>query len=370
MLEFIRIQRFKTLMDASFPLAGLNLFSGLNGMGKSSLLQVLLLLRQSYKQNTLFDKGLFLKGDSLALGTGQDVLAEDAEEESILFCLKWTNIEPFLFSFDYNAESEMQPITLPITQKSLNEPKSLSLFNNNFQYLSANRISPKTFYDISDYHLSELNSFGNHGEYAIHYIADNPKPLKLRALKHHKAKSTSFIENLDCWMAEIAPGIRVQASLQRQLNSVFLRYAFEQGNNITRGYTPQNVGFGLTYVLPVLTALLGSKPGDLLIIENPESHLHPSGQAMIGKMCAIAANEGVQLFIESHSDHFLNGVRVAVKEKIIQADNVKLFFLERERASKTHSSIVLNPSINEDGKIDSWPKGFFDEWDQQLEKLL
>ena len=81
MLEFIRIQRFKTLMDASFPLAGLNLFSGLNGMGKSSLLQVLLLLRQSYKQNTLFDKGLFLKGDYLALGTGQDVLAEDAEEE-------------------------------------------------------------------------------------------------------------------------------------------------------------------------------------------------------------------------------------------------------------------------------------------------
>jgi len=48
MLEFIRIQRFKTLLDASFPLSTFNLFSGLNGLGKSSLLQTLLLLRQSY----------------------------------------------------------------------------------------------------------------------------------------------------------------------------------------------------------------------------------------------------------------------------------------------------------------------------------
>ncbi|MEN9864469.1 MAG: hypothetical protein RL748_59, partial [Pseudomonadota bacterium] len=57
MLEFLRIQRFKTLFDAQFPLSNLNLFTGLNGMDKSSLIQVLLLLRQSFEVNVLQQRG-------------------------------------------------------------------------------------------------------------------------------------------------------------------------------------------------------------------------------------------------------------------------------------------------------------------------
>ena len=71
MIEFINIQNFKTLLNASFPLGNLNLFSGLNGMGKSTLVQSLLLLRQSYERNTLKTKGLLLNGDYVNIGTGK-----------------------------------------------------------------------------------------------------------------------------------------------------------------------------------------------------------------------------------------------------------------------------------------------------------
>ncbi|MPL58782.1 hypothetical protein SDC9_04324 [bioreactor metagenome] len=368
MLEFIRIQRFKTLLDASFPLASLNIFSGLNGMGKSTVLQALLLLRQSYESNTLFSRGLRLKGDYVALGTGKDVLAEQAELNTIEFLLTWEGISPANFSFNYDTKSDLQPLNEHI---NLQAPEELSLFNHCFQYLSANRIVPKNFYEVSDYFIRDLNSLGNQGEYTANFIAENgSKPISLKTLKHPKATTSNLLENLDKWMAELSPGLRIHVKNQPEINAVSLGYAYEYGKEVTADFSPQNVGFGLTYVLPIVTELLRAKDGDMVIIENPESHLHPAGQAIIGRMCAIAALGGVQLFVETHSDHFLNGVRIAIKEKLIQPDFVRLFFLERGPNAGIHSSRVLSPMMDEEGRLDSWPKGFFDEWDNELERLL
>ncbi len=368
MLEFIRIQRFKALSDASFPLASLNLFSGLNGMGKSSLIQTLLLLRQSFEKNTLFSKGLLLKGEYVNLGTGQDILSEHVDITNIEFILTWTENKPYNFKFRYSAKSDLQPIDTKVN--ALNNTEGYSLFNKNFQYLSADRISPKSSYEASDYYIKDMNSLGNHGEYTAHYVAEyGLLPMSIPALKHAKANSLTLLDNLDKWMAEISPGIRIHANLQIAINTVSLSYVYEQGNEFTAEFKPQNVGFGLTFVLPVIVAILRSKPGDLLIIENPEAHLHPGGQTLIGKLCALVANSGVQVIIESHSDHFLNGIRVAVKEGLVKHEHVRLFFLERN-TSKSHSSSVVSPVIDENGRISKWPNGFFDESDRQLEKLL
>ncbi|NCB39859.1 MAG: DUF3696 domain-containing protein, partial [Erysipelotrichia bacterium] len=260
MIEFIRVQRFKSLNDASFPLAGLNVFSGLNGMGKSSLIQSLLLLRQSYEKNTLFDKGLLLKGDYITLGTGKDVLTENANNETIEFTIKWADAEPVNFVFDYAGKSDLQPLqTKPVMPAK--QPK---LFNKNFQYLAADRISPKTAYDASDYYIKDLNSLGNHGEFTAHYIAEyGLEPIKLKSLQHAKSSSLSLLDNLDKWMAEISPGIRIRARLHPEMNSVSLGYAFEHGSEVTAEFKPQNVGFGLTFVLPVLVAILRAAPGDM-----------------------------------------------------------------------------------------------------------
>lgn len=366
MLEFIRTQRFKSLGDAVFPLTGLNIFSGLNGMGKSSLIQVLLLLRQSMEKNTLTNKGLLLKGEYVSLGTGQDILSENAETETIAFTLTWQETAPVHFRFNYAGKSDLQPIDSPVV---LPDPLP-ALFTKAFQYLSADRISPKAAYEASDYYIKDLNSIGNHGEYTAHFIAENGlNPLSIKALKHANAPSHSLLDNLDKWMSEISPGIRIKARLQPHINSVSLSYAFEQGPEMTAEFKPENVGFGLTFVLPVLVSVLRAEPGDMVIIENPEAHLHPGGQSVLGKLCTIAAANGVQLFIETHSDHFLNGIRVAVKDGIIENTEVNLFYLERNDTS-VHESLVVTPEIDDQGRIDIWPKGFFDEADIQIEKLL
>jgi predicted ATPase len=285
MLEFIRIQRFKTLLDASFPLASLNLFSGLNGMGKSSVLQVLLLLRQSYESNTLLSRGLRLKGDYIALGTGKDVLAEQADVNTIDFLLTWEGLAPVIFSFDYDSQSDLQPIRKGLT--NLHNPEELSLFNHKFQYLSANRIIPKNFYEASDYFIRDLNSLGNQGEYTAHFIAENcSDPISIGALKHPKAVTSTLLDNLDKWMAELSPGLRIHAKKQPEVNAVSLGYAYEHGKDVTADFSPQNVGFGLTYVLPVVAELLRAKAGDMVIIENPESHLHPLAR-LLWDECAL-----------------------------------------------------------------------------------
>ena len=176
--------------------------------------------------------------------------------------------------------------------------------------------------------------------------------------------------NLEAWMAEITPGIKIKATTQKQYNSATLSYSFIQGTERTTEFKPQNVGFGLTYALPVVTAILRAQSGDLVIIENPESHLHPAGQAMVGKLCCLAASKGVQFFIESHSDHFLNGVRVAIKKELIKNVDVSLFFMERPFEQANHSSIIHNPAIDSNGRLEYWPQGFFDEWDKQLDELI
>lgn len=368
MIRFIRIQRYKALHDAQFPLASLNLFSGLNGMGKSSLIQTLLLLRQSFEKNTLPAKGLLLKGEYVSVGTGQDVLAENAELESIEFTVTWNRQAPAHFAFAYDSKSDLQPVQSGT--KMHDAVFAESLFTKQFQYLSADRISPQASYDVSDYSIRDLNSLGNHGEYTAHYIAEyGLNQLPIAALKHPDSASMSLLDNLDKWMAEISPGIRIHAKLQPAMNVVSLNYAFQQGSEMTADFKPQNVGFGLTFVLPVLTSILRAYPGDLVIIENPEAHLHPAGQSVIGRLCSIAAQNGVQLFIETHSDHFLNGVRVAVREKVIPANDVQVFYLERN-STTVHEALVVNPAIDENGRIDVWPQGFFDEGDRLLGKLL
>lgn len=374
MLEFVKIQRFKTLMSAEFPLSNFSIFSGLNGMGKSSLIQTLLLLRQSYERNTLFNlnnaknQGLLLQGDYVNLGVGSDVLSVQAEIPNIEFLFKWETFDAFDFMFDFKQDSNLLPI---LNNQTLTNVENISLFNNNFQYLAAERISPQNSYAMSDYHINDLNSIGIHGEYTIHFIAENSlRNISILELKHNNAEAETFISNINAWMGEISPGVRIKTALIPQSNIATLSYNFVQGKDITADFKPQNVGFGLTYSLPIIVSLLKAKPNDLVIIENPESHLHPAGQSALGKLCALAANNGVQLIIETHSDHFLNGVRVAVKNKVISSEKVKIFFLDRNKLSYEHSSCVINPKIDSNGNLDMWPKGFFDEWENNLEQLL
>ena len=155
------------------------------------------------------------------------------------------------------------------------------------------------------------------------------------------------------------------------IERVGLRYIYEaEAGGTSSDYRSNNVGFGITYTLPILLALLASEEDTLVLLENPEAHLHPKGQFKLGELMVRAASCGIQVIVESHSDHVLNGIRVAVRNmnetNKDETDKVKLFYLSRS----TETPKVDTPTIDKHGRIDDWPEGFFDEYEKSLLELI
>ena len=186
-----------------------------------------------------------------------------------------------------------------------------------------------------------------------------------------KAKSNILLHQVDAWLSEISPGTKLNTTNIPGTDLVLLDFQFETIRDYTNRFRPVNVGFGLSYVLPVIVALLTAEKDKLIIIENPEAHLHPRGQAEMGKLIALAAEAGAQLIIETHSDHLLNGIRVAVKEKIMSEQNVALFYFNRMNTEGGEQySQVTSIKIDRNGEFSEYPKDFMDEWSNQLYKLI
>ena len=134
-------------------------------------------------------------------------------------------------------------------------------------------------------------------------------------------------------------------------------------SNETDFHRPVHTGFGLTQVLPIVVAALSINREGILLIENPEVHLHPAGQALMGQFLADVAQAGVQVILETHSDHILNGIRRAVKVGRLPAEQVSIhFFQSREDAGPQ----VVSPFLDRTGNIDPWPQGFFDQFDKDM----
>lgn len=369
MIECLTLCNFKSIKEGVFNLENLTLFSGLNGAGKSSIIQSMLLLRQSFEKHLLPDAGISLVGDYVQIGTGKDLLFADAEQDIVGVKIEWSTSMLDL-QFSYIQSSDMQPkVNNPDSVEGA--PYTEALFTSAFQYLSADRISPKSTYAVSDYTVNQRRSLGIKGEYTAHFLAANGnQEISIASLQHENSSTNLLIDNLNAWMSEITPGTKVVAKLIPEINQASLHYQFASATELTNEFRPENTGFGLTYVLPVVTAILSARTGDLLMIENPESHLHPAGQSLVAKLVSIASQNGVQIIVETHSDHFLNGVRKSVKAKEISSENVQIYFLSRSPESSQHEARIDEIQINETGRIEYWPSGFFDEWEKSLDALL
>ena len=171
-------------------------------------------------------------------------------------------------------------------------------------------------------------------------------------------------------MGEFSPNLRLLTKSESDQDRVGLRYQFEGARGVSNEYRPTNVGFGVSYTLPVVLAILAAQPGDLLLIEAPEAHLHPRGQAKVGELMALAAESGVQLLVETHSDHVLNGVRIAVHQRVLHPLNAGFFYFQWDPKRADGATSVQRLSVDSRGRLDPWPEGFFDEMDRSLEILL
>lgn len=361
MIHSLKLENFKCFQEQSLQFKSLTLLSGLNSTGKSSVLQSLLLLRQSYQQDLLPEKGLALNGDLVCIGTAKDALFEDAEEDAIGFTITWNNELQGKWHFNYNEVADVLDLT---SSEVTSEIYQSNLFNDNFHYLQAERIGPRAYLEMSDFQVQIHKQIGTRGEYTAHFLAlYKSDSIPNSVLSHPSEQSSKLGFQVQAWMGEVSPGTQITINNNPQLDLINLQYSYDLSNQ--RRAT--NVGFGISYVLPILVAILSSKPGTLILIENPEAHLHPKGQAKMGELLALAASCGVQIVIETHSDHVLNGIRLAVHDGKLKPQDVQLHFFQKDQQGQIE---VISPKMDRNGRIDKWPDDFFDTWDKILEVLL
>ena len=370
MLTRIKVKNFKCFEEEELELSRLNLFSGINSMGKSTLIQALLLLRQANEQGAL-GRGIYLNGMYTSIGSGRDLLYRDAAEEQIVIGIASEKRE-YESQYIYKGEADFLSVADPADVKE-NET-DFNLFGKGFSYIAADRLGPQSSYQKSYYEVWEHEYLGNHGEYAVHYLdMHGTDPVKNTAVLYPEEADKSLLRQVERWMGEITPGISFRTEDYGHSNRIGLT-VHQAGIAAAEYFSVQNVGFGISYVLPVVLALVKAQAEDLVILENPEAHLHPAGQSRMGELIARACHGGVQVIVETHSDHVLNGIRLAAKRELIKPDEVRLNYFARKSAERNGEQITIpvieKPVLYKDGLLSFWPEGFFDEWDKAIDALF
>ena len=159
------------------------------------------------------------------------------------------------------------------------------------------------------------------------------------------------------------PGCAVDVQQVPNANAVTLGTRTSEATEFLR---PIHCGFGITQVLPIVVAALSVPEDSLILIENPEVHLHPAGQALMGQFVAEVAQSGRQVIVETHSDHVLNGIRRAVRSGGLPAEDVAIHFF---RSRSPGAPQALSPTLDNSGNVDAWPAGFFDQFDKDMDYL-
>lgn len=377
MISSLALENFKCFRELDLPLRPFNLLAGLNGMGKSSVIQSLLVLRQSFLSKAFFERRLDLAGELADLGTGQDVLLDGAAEDLIMIGLEWsgsgTTHSPALFQFAYDRTADRlkfvnQSEHLWIDEASPITNGNYQPFVGDFQYLCAERLGPRKFLPLAESH-ARRRDLGSRGEYVLHFLLEYGSELMGKDDPRiiHDAGGQALRQQVEAWLQDVSPGAMLGMEPVRAADSVIGSFSFKRSGDVpTMALRPTNVGFGLSYALPVIVALLASRSGALVLLENPEAHMHPRGQTRLGQLAARAAAAGVQVIAETHSDHFMDGVRIDIREGILKPINAAFHYFERDGAEAR----VISPEIDEDGILSDWPTGFFDQRDENLVRLL
>lgn len=426
MITQIEIENFKCFKNrVSFPLGKLTLLTGVNGRGKSTLLQSLLLMRQSIEHNESTNVILF-NGSCINLISFDDIRNKDVlRTEPVIFRYHYQvgseqtifkgYIEYYLnenprdemiaqipqfnlffesseLSRDYEGTYKLMPEKeYKYKNKNLNRniyTRLLNLVPNEFQffkelnnsteeherrqslyyqcffnfnfihYISADRIGPKDFYPKST--LDRFPNVGARGEFTTNLLyKEQDKLVDDRLCLGEDAKT--LITQTEAWLSKIFGGAKLEIPSSQ---SSILELLFNTSASKDR-FKPANVGFGFNSVLPIIVSGLIAKEGEILIVENPEIHLHPRAQSELTKFLAKVSSCGVQVLVESHSDHILNGLRIAVLDKIIDSEDLSILYFQ----NNLENPVVQIP-VQSDGGIEEWPDDFFDQTSKDFERLF
>lgn len=394
MISQISLEHFKCFERLTLPLGSLTLLSGVNASGKSSIIQALSLLHQSVV-DAEWSGSLVLDGSTQTLGTDKDIidkvygrgafgvgLSGDGFSAQWLFGHPETrasgSVSMPTYQVRWSGDERVQTFggSEEISYRGLLPAELLgshaAMLRDSLKridHVGAERLGPREIYRLG--HEGWHDTVGIHGERApgaIWWFGDERVAPTLCL----GDASPTVRAQVQAWIEHFFPGVVYQIDRVPNANALTLGV---RTSNETDFHRPQHVGYGITHVLPMLVAgVRANPPGErpnnarrLILIENPEVHLHPAGQAAIGVFLARVAASGATVIVETHSDHVLNGVRRAVRQKNLAHDDVAIhFFRERALAKAEGIAQVVSPRLDAEGNIDHWPSGFFDQFDRDM----
>lgn len=339
MIKEITLVGFKSFLNRILRLNQLTLLTGLNSSGKSSIIQALLMLEKAFNK----ENSILLDGH----GSAEEIRNIYFNKEIELSVLNEFN-KAFLTKMYFNNPKENYKC---LYREEFNFPEIV--------YISANRFGPKTSIPIyNDSH--KQNRIGINGENLFQFIESFAYEPLNNKLIHPNSEGETLEYNITGWLSVISPGIKFKYIIDKNSDTSY---------SLFNEHRATNVGFGLSYSLSVIASLLIGTliPNSLVIVENPEAHLHPKGQTEIARLIALCAEVGTQVIVETHSDHLFDGIRVAAKEIKDFAQKVQIHWFQLNEKQNTE---VISPVLFDDGRLDKWPNGLFDQFEINSSKLL
>ena len=357
MIDQINIKSLKSISDILIDCSKLNLFVGTNSSGKSTALQSILLVSQNIEQK------YGLNGPLVSLGEFREAKNFNVSENIIEVALIDDNNAEIYLSIHYDGEAVSVDLNASI------EDYTNVLFYTDFcdgmnynkqhiQYLSCNRIGSQDTYQKN---LYKLNKFGINGEYAIDYLMEHGSDELEQALIK-SMDSFTLLHQVNAWLKYI-----INANIMTEdvtgTDVVKARFSLIDGKNLR----PKNVGSGISYLISIIILCLGSQKDDIILIENPEIHLHPLSQSRLCEFLYFVSKSGRQLFVETHSDHFFNGIRAGIATGDIIDTDVSVNFF---KLNENNCTVNTRIQFGKRGKILNHVDNLFEQFDIDLNRML
>jgi predicted ATPase len=397
MLKEASLLNFKCFdQEASIPFANFTLLTGLNSRGKSTAIQPLLLMAQSvsYRENST---RLFLNGEYVSLGRFSDIRNQGApRSENVKIGFRFSDLENQLsvnywlgpddaddtratierlegsgvfdgVRYDVNLQAQVESTWSTGWSNLLPSSEVPASFIrlagwNAVHYISADRLGPQDHY--LKHSVTDLLTVGPKGQYVGSVLLNARQSVVRREMSLDTGITQTVPDQTAAWLAYLFG--EAHLDVQSTDANVILLFLNSEVSP-SQLYRPSNVGFGYSFVLPIIVAALVAHPGQIVVVENPEAHLHPAAQSRLIHMLLKLSLSGVQVIIESHSDHVLNALRVGLSEGLATPNELAILYFER-REGHYLRSISIDPS----GVLDmpEWPEGFFDQTERDFARIF
>lgn len=353
MIKRIDIKGFKSIKKLSLDCTNLNILTGTNSSGKSTIIQSLLVLSQIVASN--FNESL--NGQLLKLGLFNDVKSKFTKEKNISVSFYDENNNEF--GYMINGDGINNSLGHWDLQKNNEELKNYS-YQKAFYYIPFDRIGVRDTYPVN----TTQSKFGFQCDCALSYYEEQKKGnSSLDGSIIRDPSSPSLSTQVNYWLNEI---LEVRMDTERKNlsdNFVTVKYIGKDGI----AHTPRNVGSGISYLISILIVCLASEKNSTIIIENPEIHLHPKAQSKLTEFLYFIAKSGRQIFIETHSDHIFDGIRAGLAKGDMNDEFVSVFFVVNDKEIGTKCEKI---NFGKKGKILNPKKDLFDQFDLDLDKML